>query len=665
MRKSARHMRNSRWMLAWLTASLIAGCSQTSSAPSDGEVLGPLAVGAVIPGAGDSPDGGQEVLLEETEILRDKDSPFGQVASISGLSARIEQSSPGSNHVVVEGSGDAEFSLERTAPSEFVLKLPEVRVEEDSMPEVAGLSEGAIRSVRILGEGEGSVVRIFAQPDFDLNAEMKDGKIVVAATPMTDFGEARAQMKPEGEVGEAKTEEVPPAKPSEVKISASDIERSMTPGSLVQAETKYSGRLISLDLQDTDIDNALRVIAEVSNLNIIASEDVQGKVTLRLYDVPWDQALDVILKTNGLDKVQEGNVIRIAPVEKLRAERESLKQAQQAEEELEPLQVRFVRVSYAKAADLKPLIDSVLTERGSSTYDDRTNQLIIKDIAKGIKNVAMLVSKVDLRTPQVLLETQIVEATRSIIRELGAEFNFQYIQSPMTGNATGRNFPNAIDFNGGLNNIPGTLSSNPISALFTSADGSKSLGVRLASLEQEGRARVVSRPAVATTNNKQAIIKSVEKVRIRLPNGGVAVATGQGANAAGQGQIATETIEIGITLEVTAQASPDYYVLLDINAKSSTFSDKQTDGIPNEFERSATSSVLVSSGQTFALGGIYKISDVDNLSGLPFFKNIPFLGHLFRYSKIDSRDEELLFFLTPRIVEGSFDDSIMKTTNLF
>ena len=181
-------------------------------------------------------------------------------------------------------------------------------------------------------------------------------------------------------------------------------------GDYFDADQKYSGRLISLDLQDTEIDNALRIIAEVSNLNIIASDEVTGKVTLRLIDVPWDQALDVILKTNGLDKVQEGNVVRIAPVEKLRAEREALKQAQQAEEELEPLKVQYIRVSYAKAADLTPLVESVLTERGIVAYDERSNQLIVKDIGKGLGNVTKLVEKLDLRTPQVLIETQIVEA---------------------------------------------------------------------------------------------------------------------------------------------------------------------------------------------------------------------------------------------------------------
>ena len=201
-----------------------------------------------------------------------------------------------------------------------------------------------------------------------------------------------------------------------------------------------------------------------------------------------------------------------------------------------------------------------------------------------------------------------------------------------------------------------------MSFLFGSADGTRALDTRLSALEREGRVRIVSRPSVATINNKQAQIKSVEKIRIKLPDSGTTVGIGGagGTSVSGGSSTATEVVEIGIVLEMTPQASPDYYVLLDINAKSSTLGSTFVDGIPSEIERAATSSVLVSSGQTFALGGIYKITDQDRITGVPFFKDIPFLGHLFRNSNVNNFDEELIFFITPRIVEGSFDDAAMK-----
>ena len=632
-------------------------------------------------------DAGMEQLPGDSAIAKDD---VGANTDLLLSAVRLERGAGTSQVVVVDVNGTPEYGIEKTAPSEYVLTVKGARLAEDvdASTIMAAPDSSGIRSVRSLNSGAGATLRIFAQPQTYLTARLASGKLLVEET--TDMAKVSEDIRAQLDPKEVKAEKAPePAKKEDsvgkpavtdtakVKVSGGAELSDTDIGSLLDDSSKYTGRLISLDLQDTDIDNALRIIAEVSNLNIVASDDVAGKVTLRLTDVPWDQALDVILKTNGLDKVIEGNVMRIAPVDKLRQERESLKQAQQAEEELEPLSVKYLRVSYAKASELKALVETILSERGTVAYDERSNQLIIKDVRKGLKNVVELVNKVDLRTPQVLLETQIVEATRSLGRELGAELGFQFIQSPLTGNGTGLNFPAAISIGGtAITNAPGNVtgSSFPasssaangsaVTALFDSADGTKSLQVRLSQLETEGRVRIISRPAVATTNNKAAQIKSVEKVRVRLPNGGLSVATGAGAAANGAGSIATEVIEAGIILDVTPQASPDYFVLLDIRAKSSTFSSRESgDGIPNEIERSASSTVLVSSGQTFALGGIYKISDTDRISGVPFFKDIPFIGHLFRRSVIDNSDEELLFFITPRIVEGSFDDASMKASS--
>lgn len=675
------HPQTSRFVLIFLTSALIVGCvGGMKSQPGEADNSSQSSVSSQ---ADSSQAPVDTALLPSIEAVSDTESPFfaedqttealpSDVVAAGQLeSLMLEGVGTGSNEILAKVSGDVTWQIEKTAPTEYVVRLPSVSVVAGGIaPVVAQGPELPIRSVRTAMDGEDTVIRVFADERVALKVD-KEQSGYLRISPSTDASDLIADLSAPHPVdlkanldealdGAIAEEEVRAQLTSKGGSGRPDLDESLD--KLVEAGPTYTGRLISLDLQDTDIDNALRIIAEVSNLNIIASEDVKGKITLRLIDVPWDQALDVILKTNGLDKVQEGNVVRIAPVEKLRAERESLKQAKQAAEELELLQVRFIRISYAKAADLKPLIDSVVSERGSATFDDRTNQLIVKDISRGIKNVVELVQKLDLRTPQILLETQIVEAQRTLLRDLGSEVGFSFIQSPSTGNPTGVNFPNSISLAGAIANAQ-PQNANPISLLFGSSDGTKNLSTRLTSLESEGRVNIVSRPSVATTNNKQAIIKSVQKVRVRLPNGGVSVATGQGASAAGSGQQATEVIEIGILLEVTPQASPDYFVLLDINAKSSTFGSESTEGIPNEVERSATSSVLVSSGQTFALGGIYKLSDRDNLNGVPFFKDIPVIGSLFRLQSVEQEDEELLFFITPRIVEGSFDDSTMKAVS--
>lgn len=603
--------------------------------------------------------------LSEPEVVAASSEEVEPTSVVKSIN--IEQIGANGNLIVAEVDEPGVFLLKQTAPSEYVLTLKGAKINSDMTTLVAPPDSGLIRSVRASQDGSDAVLRIFAMPDSKLNARAGDDRIVISAIANQDSFRAQAEAPAAEEV---KDEAKPAAGKEEVTLeedNGDEFEQQLDD----LASTQYTGRLISLDLQDTDIDNALRIIAEVSNLNIIASDDVTGKVTLRLIDVPWDQALDVILKTNGLDMVRERNVIRIAPVEKLRQEREALKQLQVSQAELEPLSVKYIRISYAKASELKPLVETVVSERGVVTYDERSNQIIVKDIGAGIRNVSELISRVDLRTPQVLLETQIVEANRTLLRELGAELGFQYIQSAETGNPTGTNFPNSVNIGGsgtpgqGAGLTDGAFSSFPvggsaISMLLGSADGTKELDVRLSALEQEGRTRVISRPAVATTNNKQATIKSVETIRVRTPQGGLSVATGQGASASGSSTIATEAIEIGIILEVTPQASPDYYVLLDINAKSSTLGSQTVEGIPSEIERSATSTVLVSSGQTFAMGGIYKLTDRDSIEGVPFFKDIPFLGHFFRAARINNGDEELLFFITPRIVEGSFDDATMR-----
>ena len=198
-----------------------------------------------------------------------------------------------------------------------------------------------------------------------------------------------------------------------------------------------------------------------------------------------------------------------------------------------------------------------------------------------------------------------------------------------------------------------------VSAVLDSADGSKMLAAKLTAYEQEGKVKIVSRPQVATINNKQAEIKSVEILRVRMPDSGTSVATGAGSSASSSGGSAFEEIEVGISLKVTPQASPDYYVLLDINSKSSTLGSQTVDNIPSTVEREATSTVLIESGTTFALGGVYRLEDRDTVTGVPFLKDIPFLGYLFRNNLVDNGDEELIFFITPHIVEGSFDAAAM------
>jgi len=222
----------------------------------------------------------------------------------------------------------------------------------------------------------------------------------------------------------------------------------------------YSGERISLDFKDADIQNVLRVLADASQLNIIATDDVKGKVTLHLSDVPWDQALDLVLRTNRLEATYEGNVVRVSTVERLKEEREALRAAEEAQRELEPLRVAYQRVSYARADEaLIDKVKGVLTDRGSVTFDDRTNTIVIRDIQRGISDAQQLIRELDVQSPQVLIEANIVEATEDFARGLGVQWGYRYSGGPQTGTPTGANFPGSIGIGGaglGSTLVPGT-----------------------------------------------------------------------------------------------------------------------------------------------------------------------------------------------------------------
>ncbi len=445
---------------------------------------------------------------------------------------------------------------------------------------------------------------------------------------------------------------------------------------------RFSGQRISLDFKDADIQNVLRVLADVSGENIIATDDVKGKVTLHLVDIPWDQALDLVLHSNRLEMQREGNVIRISTVARLKEEREALRAAQEAARELEPLKVEYIRVNYARADDaLIDKVKGVLTDRGSVTFDDRTNTIIVRDIQKGLDDARELIRELDVQSPQVLIEAHLVEATEDFARGLGIQWGYSFQAGPLTGNPTGSNFPGTVGVGGAALGagtaptpaVPGVptspvpfLADFPVPANFGSGfgpgsgsaldlalgsiDGTQALAARLTALEQEGKGKVISRPRVITMNNVAATIESLTILRVKLPSTGTVVNTGAGG-VAGGATVATEKINTGITLVVTPQISSDGFVLMNIFAKSSQPDFTHTvDNIPAEVSRQANSNVLIHDGDTVVLGGIFRHTANDTESGLPYLRSVPVLGWLFKNNLHTTHHEELLVFLTPKIV---------------
>ena len=495
---------------------------------------------------------------------------------------------------------------------------------------------------------------------------------VAAAEP-----EAKQPPPPAAEPEPAATPE--PAPPP---AHVASVPHAPPPAPPVRRESTFTGQRISLDFKDAEIQNVLRVLADVSGLNIIATDDVKGKVTLHLNDVPWDQALDLVLRSNRLEKTQEGNVVRISTVSRLKEEREALRAAQDAERELEPLRVKYIRVNYAKADEtLIEKVKGVLTDRGSVTFDDRTNTIIVRDIPHGTDDAAQLIHELDVQSPQVLIEANIVEATRDLARALGVQWGYSHRAGPQTGNPTGLNFPGTVGIGGaglsdgsapvGTNGVArspvpfmfdfpvssgfggfGAGSGSSLDLVLGSLDGANALAARLTALEQQGKAKVISRPRVITLNNVAATIQSLTILRVKLPSTGTVINTGTGG-AAGSASTATEKINTGITLVVTPQVSGDGYVLMSIYAKSSQpdfTQGRSVDGIPNEISREANSNVLIRDGETVVLGGIFRNTSDSSETGVPYLRGIPVLGWLFKRLQTTNHYEELLVFITPRVV---------------
>src|SRR3989338_9042536 len=410
---------------------------------------------------------------------------------------------------------------------------------------------------------------------------------------------------------------------------------------------KYNGRKISLDFQDADITNILRLIAEVSELNVITSEDVKGKVTMRLINIPWEQALDVILKTNKLDMIREGSIIRIAPAVKIAEEKKAFNEAKKAaidgkvvEEETEELITEIFSISYAKAGDLTKNLEKIKSKRGDITIDERTNTLIVKDIAKKITEMKSLVEKLDKRTPQVLIEARIVEVNKNFSKELGIEWGGKF------NLASDVNFPNTVAVTGSsvgtsavsLPAAAGLGSGGAISATLGSVTGATQLDLRLSALEATGKARILSTPKITTSDNKEAVIESGRSIPYATVS---------------QSGTKIQFIDATISLTVTPHITPDNFVSMKIVAtKNEADFANQVQGTPSIIKKKANTEVLIRDGETTVIGGLYKTTKQENVAGVPWLMKIPIIGWLFKKKSDRDDGEELLIFITPKIIRS-------------
>lgn len=424
--------------------------------------------------------------------------------------------------------------------------------------------------------------------------------------------------------------------------------------------SSYSGRPVTFNFQDVPVRTVLQLIADESNLNIVAADSVGGNVTLRLVNVPWDQALEIILRAKGLDKRKDGNVIWIGPQQELASYEQAKEDARIAIETREETISEYIQINYGNAEAIAKLLTEnsksgggvtsaggasaggaqqrgFLSPRGSVSFDSRTNTLLLIDIPKKVAEVKQLLLTLDRAVDQVMIEARIVVAQDSFARELGAKFG---ISDRYGIDATD---PGVTRDSGFQVNLP---LSNPAGILnFSILGANTSLDMELQALETKGRGEVISNPRVITSNQKAAVIRQGDEV---------GYVTTQASGTTTVPQATVEFKEVLLELKVTPTITQDGRVFLDLGVKKDEIKDflsTPTGDVPQIQKREVSTAVLVDDGQTVVIGGVYEFKNRDDVSKVPFLGDIPFLGALFKKSSKDLEKAELLIFVTPHILK--------------
>jgi type IV pilus assembly protein PilQ len=449
--------------------------------------------------------------------------------------------------------------------------------------------------------------------------------------------------------------------------------RALTPAEKEEMQRRqivYSGDRLSLNFQDIEVRAVLQLLADFTDFNLVASDTVAGNITLRLKNVPWDQALDIILKTKGLSKRQVGNVIMVAPTPEIAAQEELELKSQQTIEELAPLRSEFVQVNYAKASDFAAMIKSaennLLSERGNVSVDPRTNTLILRDTARNLEQIRGLVQRLDIPVRQVMIESRVVIASNDFARDLGVRFGFSRWQgnektgrfNEITGgmpgaisgtDTLGPTWPGLITIDDEANdvedsvplmvNLPVNDPSGAVNFLIGKV-GSYLLQLELSAMQREGRGEIVSSPRVITSDQHKATIKVGQEIPYQ-----------ESAGASGATSVSFK--DAVLQLDVTPQITPDDRIIMELKVnKDNADYGNVLNGVPPIDTRSVETKVLVDNGETVVLGGVFEREKSLAREQVPWLGNVPVLGHLFRTTARTDNNSELLIFVTPRILKS-------------
>jgi type IV pilus assembly protein PilQ len=616
--------------------------------------------------------GGAEGKVASTERLQDGKPPVKGPAVV-GIDL---EDLPDASNVVISTAGDPPYQMSKKAGG-VTLVFKGAAAEKGLLRRIdARKFDIPVKTIAPSGGKAGVTVAVAFAPGSPYTVEKRDGSVVVtfpkgAAEGKTDLV-ARATPGSPPRMAKA---DVEPG-PMDAKAEPAPVEGSQSWGFLSGSSDvgrKYHGQRISMDFKDADLTNVFRIIAEVSNLNIITADDVKGKVSLRLVNVPWDQALDIVLRSKSLGASQEGNVLRIAPLSALRKEEQDRFDAQKqvelsrqealtrAAEAMVTQDAVFdtIPVSYSKASELLAKIKPLTSKFGKLDSDDRTNVLIIRDLPKNIAEVKVLVATLDTATPQVLIEARIVEVDTTFSRELGVQWggSFRRISGSKQYGLTGIQDTAGVSIPGSAVTAATTVPFTPTvpvpsyavnlpAAVGLGSGGGIAFGIlkdnlrldlSLSALEASGKGKIISSPKIVTTDNKEAVIEQGTQIPY-------STVSASGTNV--------QFIDATLSLKVTPHITPDGRVSMKVDVKNDSQGDVAPGSTtPSINKKKATTDVLISDGETTVIGGILQITRNESRSGLPWLSKIPVLGVLFRKDTNSTQNRELLIFITPKILK--------------
>ncbi len=577
----------------------------------------------------------------------------------------LNNNTPLVTRVVMEISDTATYTVRRNSPTERELTLVFDR------PSPAGTSGSAAAK-------EDAALAAFGGETITLAQALVNGAPLAPPSDATISSGAMSALKTSGIAARATAtpapavgvQAQPPAPAPATSQSPAPVPTTPAPATspILQPnenqiatgqEKKYTGHPISMDFQGVDLRSVLRTFAEISGLNMVIDPDVQGTVDIVLTDVPWDQALSVILGGNQLDYTVDGTIVRIAKIETLRREQDARTQLAQSAANAGALAVRTYALSYAKADQAAPLVrSSVLSPRGNVQIDARTNTLIITDLPARLDTVSSLLGTIDRAEPQVEIEARIITTTRDYARALGVQWGFNGRANSTIGNTTNLTFPNngslggrvgsqgaaqsgdtranPVDDVGTAVNLAAEAASSAVGLALGSINGAFNLDVALSALERQGKGRILSTPRVTTQNNVEAEITQGVQIPVQTEANNTITVTFKDA---------------ALTLKVTPQITAANTVIMQITLENAT-PGTPVQGIPSINTQRAITRVQVSDGMTTVMGGIFVSRESTVQDRTPVLHRIPFLGWLFKRDNQTDSSDELLIFITPRIQKG-------------